>query len=104
LDLTQEAAMATAQVNFSQQTPLAMLTAQFLEWLAARPRSYEDTMEAWRSSCPRLSVWEDALGAGLVALQSGAGRMRESRVILTAAGRAALAAAENVTTSRQRRA
>jgi len=61
-------------------------------------------MEAWRSSCPRLSVWEDAVGAGLVALQPGAGGMRESRVVLTPAGWAALAAAENVTTSQQRRA
>jgi hypothetical protein len=82
----------------AEQTPLAMLTAQFLAWLAARPRSYEETMEAWRSSCPRLSVWEDALGAGLVALQSGAGRMRETRVVLTQGGRAALALAQNVTT------
>jgi hypothetical protein len=81
-----------------------MLTGQFLAWLAAHPRSYDETMEAWRSSCPRLSVWEDALGAGLVALQSGTGRMRDSRVALTQAGWAALAAAENITTGRQRRA
>src|SRR5262249_45361315 len=36
------------------------LTLQFLAWLAERPRSYAETMEAWRTSCPRLSVWEDA--------------------------------------------
>jgi len=82
----------------AEQTPLAMLTVQFLAWLAARPRTYEDTMEAWRSSCPRLSVWEDAVGAGFVALQSGAGRMRETRVVLTRAGWSALAAAGNATT------
>jgi hypothetical protein len=92
--------MAAAQGNSATETPLAMLTAQFLAWLAARPRSYEETMEAWRSSCPRLSVWEDALGAGLVALQSGDARgMRETRVVLTPDGWAALAAAENVTIS-----
>ena len=79
-------------------TPLAMLTAQFLAWLAARPRSYAETMEAWRSSCPRLSVWEDALGDGLVALQAGGGGMRETRVVLTQRGWQSLAAAENVTT------
>ncbi len=90
-----------AQATQAKQTPLAMLTAQFLAWLAARPRSYEETMEAWRSSCPRLSVWEDALGAGLVALQSdGARGMRETRVVLTQNGWAALAVAEHVTTSR----
>jgi hypothetical protein len=82
-----------------EKTPLAMLTVQFLAWLAARPRSYNETMDAWRSSCPRLSVWEDALGAGLVALQSGEARgMGNARVVLTPDGWAALAAAENVTT------
>jgi hypothetical protein len=96
--------MATAQANPADPTPLAMLTAQFLAWLAARPRTYEETMEAWRSTCPRLSVWEDALGAGLVALQSGSGQMRDSRVTLTPAGWAALAAAENTPISQQRRA
>ena len=33
---------------------------QFLAWLSERPRSYADTMEAWKTSCPRLSAWEDA--------------------------------------------
>jgi hypothetical protein len=82
-------------------TPLAMLTVQFLAWLAARPRSYQETMDAWRSSCPRLSVWEDALGAGLVALQSGnAPGMSNAGVVLTPDGWATLATAENVTTLR----
>jgi hypothetical protein len=50
------------------------LTLQFLAWLAERPRSYAETMEAWRTSCPRLSVWEDATLAGLVRLAPGAGK------------------------------
>jgi hypothetical protein len=66
-----------------------LLTLQFLDWLAARPRSYAETMEAWRSSCPRLSIWEDALGDGLVRLEPGATR-DESRVTLTAQGHALL--------------
>lgn len=37
-----------------------------LEWLAARDRSYEEVMEAWRTSCPKLPVWEDANDHGLV--------------------------------------
>jgi hypothetical protein len=36
------------------------LTIQMLAWLAERPRTYHETMEAWRTSCPRLSIWEDA--------------------------------------------
>ena len=42
------------------------LTIQFLEWVAAAPRSYPDVMDAWRTSCPRLSIWEDAISEGLV--------------------------------------
>lgn len=42
------------------------LTLQFLEWVAGGRRSHADLMETWRSSCPRLSIWEDALLAGLV--------------------------------------
>ena len=31
-----------------------------------RPRTYEDVVEAWRSNCPRLAVWDDAVTARLV--------------------------------------
>ena len=58
-------------------------TTQLLEWIAERPRSYDETMDAWRSHCPRLTVWEDALASGLVSVQ---GRS----VALTDAGTAAL--------------
>lgn len=44
----------------------AALTRQLLEWIAAAPRTYDDALEAWRSSCPRHSIWEDALEAGLI--------------------------------------
>ena len=43
------------------------LVIDLLEWLAARERSYEEVMEAWRTSCPRLPVWEEANDRGLVA-------------------------------------
>jgi hypothetical protein len=39
---------------------------QFLAWVADRPRTYAETMEAWRTSCPGLSAWEDATNDGLV--------------------------------------
>jgi len=46
---------------------LAPLTIDFLAWLTAEPRDYYDVMDAWRTSCPRLTVWEDAIDAGLIA-------------------------------------
>jgi len=63
----------------------------FLAWVAARPRLYAETMEAWRSSCPRLSAWEDALAEGLVRVDWAAGpNQGASPVEITARGRALL--------------
>ena len=56
----------------SEEPSLIMI--QFLAWVADRPRNYAQTMEAWRSSCPRLSVWEDAIIEGLVRIESNANR------------------------------
>jgi hypothetical protein len=42
------------------------LILDLLEWLALRDRSYEEVMEAWRTSCPKLPVWEEANDRGLV--------------------------------------
>jgi hypothetical protein len=50
------------------------LIADFLEWLAARDRSYEEVMDIWRTSCPKLPVWEDANDRGLVARHEVQGR------------------------------
>ena len=69
-------------------TPAAMRN--MLAWLQAGDRSYAETMEAWRSSCPRLSVWEDALLAGLVEIRPGPGGFSTAPVRLTAAGQACL--------------
>ncbi|MBM3521555.1 MAG: hypothetical protein FJX57_01245 [Alphaproteobacteria bacterium] len=68
---------------------LDMLMIQFLAWLEERPRGYRETMDAWRTSCPRLSVWEDATIDGLVEIQPDAART----VVVTAKGRARLRAA-----------
>ena len=46
--------------------PAEALTLQLLEWLSERPRTYTEALEAWRTSCPRLSIWEDACIDGLV--------------------------------------
>lgn len=42
------------------------LIRDFVAWVAREPRSYEVVMDAWRTSCPRLQVWEDAVDLGLV--------------------------------------
>ena len=63
------------------------LTRDLLSWIADGPRTYAQALEVWPSSCPRLTVWEDALLAGLVRIVRNGSR---SEVTLTAAGRAAL--------------
>jgi D-3-phosphoglycerate dehydrogenase len=42
------------------------LILDLLEWLAGGERSYDEVMDAWRTSCPKLPVWEDANDRGLV--------------------------------------
>ena len=42
------------------------LTLQMLEWIGACPRHYREVMEAWRTNCPRLTIWEDAWNDGLL--------------------------------------
>ena len=64
----------------------SLIMIQFLTWVADRPRSYTQAMEAWRSTCPRLSVWEDAIIDGLVQI----GNDPQRTVDLTERGRAAL--------------
>ena len=65
-------------------------TIEFLTWVSLRPRTYAETMEAWRSTCPRLSVWEDALMNKLVEVVESADTMDHCQVVLTASGRATL--------------
>ncbi len=76
--------------------PSTLLLLQFLAWVAVRPRGYAETMAAWRTSCPRLQVWEDATDEGLVALGPGppGSSQGEARVALTAAGRSVAAEVE----------
>jgi hypothetical protein len=69
----------------AMQTAAHALTQQFLAWVAEAPRSYADA-EAWRRSCPHLSIWEDAIADGLVRFENGAS-MQTSRLVLTARGR-----------------
>jgi D-3-phosphoglycerate dehydrogenase len=47
-------------------TVVEALILDLLEWLAAADRSYAEVMDEWRTSCPRLPVWEEANDRGLV--------------------------------------
>ena len=46
------------------------LILDLLEWIGPKPRAYAEVMEAWRTSCPRLPVWEEANARGFVAAES----------------------------------
>jgi hypothetical protein len=42
------------------------LVQDLVRWVAQKTRTYDDVLDAWRTSCPRLTIWEDAVDAGLV--------------------------------------
>ena len=48
--------------------PLVM---DLVEFVAAQPRPYDEVIDAWRTSCPRLTVWEDAMDRGLITCARG---------------------------------
>jgi hypothetical protein len=80
-----------SKASRSMSKPESALTWQVLAWVGSRPRSYGEAMEAWRTSCPRLSIWEDAIGDGLVRIEGGGTQpMRQAKVVLTERGQALL--------------
>ena len=50
------------------------LILDLLEWMGPDPRPYAEVLEAWRTSCPRLPVWEEANDRGFIARHRAAGR------------------------------
>ncbi len=52
-------------------TVVEALILDLLDWVAQRERTYEEVMDAWRTSCPKLPVWEDANDRGFLATQNG---------------------------------
>lgn len=70
------------RIKYMSET-VEVLVVDLLEWLSRNERSYEETMDAWRTSCPKLPVWEDATDRGLVRVENGNTR---SIVRVTAAG------------------
>ena len=59
--------------------PLVM---DLVAWVAKDPRPYDEVIEVWRTSCPRLTVWEDAIDRGLIAR----GRAADKTLMVTATG------------------
>lgn len=43
-----------------EDSSIDYLIRDLLEWISSRERTYEDVMDAWRTSCPKLPVWEEA--------------------------------------------
>jgi hypothetical protein len=70
--------------------PLEALILDLLEWIGSKPRPYPEVIEAWRTSCPRLPVWEEANARGLIA-SSGSTTAWGRWVSVSASGRACLA-------------
>ncbi len=52
------------------------LILDLLEWVGPTPRPYDEVMEVWRTSCPRLPVWEDANDRGFIVRHREPGRGR----------------------------
>jgi hypothetical protein len=73
--------------------PKEPLILDLVQWVAEAPKPYADVMDAWRTSCPRLTVWEDAVDRGLVSRVPMAGGGFEVRAstagveVLRAGGR-----------------
>jgi len=71
----------------SESVNLLML--EFLAWISSRRRTYAETMNAWQTTCPRHTVWEDAMIDGYIQLNRQA-TLRDPEVTLTARGQALL--------------
>jgi hypothetical protein len=63
------------------------LIVDLLNWLASGERTYQEVIDAWRTSCPKLPVWEDAKDRGFVAQEDSGGH---EMVKITPAGLAFL--------------
>ena len=49
------------------------LVLDFVEWVAREPRAYAEVIATWKTSCPRLTIWEDASERGYVARETRPG-------------------------------
>jgi hypothetical protein len=65
--------------------PVDALVLDLLEWIGPRAKPYAEVMAVWKTSCPRLPVWEEANARGFIALGPAAGA--GASVGVSAAGR-----------------
>jgi D-3-phosphoglycerate dehydrogenase / 2-oxoglutarate reductase len=70
------------------------LVLDLLEWIGCTPRPYDEVLDAWRTSCPRLPVWEEANERGFVIRQHRPGE--GVLISVSAVGEAHLRAARAV--------
>jgi hypothetical protein len=61
------------------------LVLDLVEWVAREPRPYSEVIATWRTSCPRLTIWEDAVDSGYVARATASGS--RAMVVVTDDGR-----------------
>ena len=59
--------------------PLEPLVFDLLAWIGD-VRPYAEVMEAWRTSCPRLPVWEEANARGLLECRRDARGVEQVRL------------------------
>ena len=76
-------------VTMAESTENLLL--EFLTWVADRPRTYEEAMDAWQSHCPRQTIWEDAIIDGLIKID-GTSQPQGSMILLTERGETLLKA------------
>jgi hypothetical protein len=57
--------------SLSAEPAPELLLRELLVWIGDRPRPYDETIEAWRSNCPRHPVLDDAFTDGLVRVEDG---------------------------------
>jgi hypothetical protein len=70
--------------------PVDALILDLLEWIGPHSRPYAEVLDAWRTSCPRLPVWEEAMQRGFVDHVHAAGQ--PALVVVSARGQAHLKA------------
>ena len=63
------------------------LVLDLVEWIAREPRPYPEVIATWRTSCPRLTIWEDAVDSGYVTRHRRHGRRHRGRQAMAARAR-----------------
>jgi hypothetical protein len=85
VNITVGQAERTESKEIAMTDPVPSLVLDLLEWLAAKPRPYSEVLEIWRTSCPRLPVWETASDHGWLEQRHSLGS--EALVAVSAKGR-----------------